>query len=62
MDNLKVTSAATDSAGRPILNLSICGYEVEATFAAEENAALLPRLKLLLFDTYFQNYYDAKPT
>lgn len=62
MENLKGISAPQDSDGQHTLRLFIHEYEVEATFAAEENPALLPRLKQILFDVYTQNLSNIKTT
>lgn len=60
MENLKIINMETDSGGRHTLHLFVHEHEVEATFAAEENPALLLRLKQILFDVYAQNLSSIK--
>lgn len=62
MDNLKIMNMETDSNGCHTLYLFVHEHEVEATFAAEENPALLLRLKQILFDVYAQNLASIKST
>lgn len=60
MENLRIMNMETDSNGCHTLHLFAHEHEVEATFAAEENPALLLRLKQILFDVYAQNLASIK--
>lgn len=60
MENFRILSVDKDSNGQHTLRLFIHEHEVEATFAAEENPMLFPRLKQVLFDAYTQSMSAAK--
>lgn len=60
MEDFRIISTDKDSEGHHTVHLFIREHEVEATFAAEENPVLLPRLKQMLFDAYTQSIATVK--